>query len=114
MPEVKLEGVVEGIEPGRIKGQKIVTVKLANGGTLVHDAVREVIDLSEGDKVSIVLSEERPANLDEYMFCGNGYLVAPESEKGKTIFSVWGLIFIFEPPLGLETDKKYYICIKRK
>ncbi len=110
---VELKGKVEAVEPGKLKGQSLVTVK-AGEYTIKFDAIEGLMSFVEGESVSIAFSESKPENLDDYYFCGHGYLVSPDSEAGKTIFSIWGIIFIVEPPLGLKDGVKYYLCIRKK
>ncbi len=110
---VELDGKVEAVEPGRLKGQNIVTVK-AGDYTVKFDAIEGLMSFVKGERLSITFSETKPENLDDYHFCGHGYLVSPESEVGKTIFSIWGIIFVVEPPLGLKDGVKYYLCIRKK
>lgn len=110
---VELSGEVEAVQPGRLRGQRIVTVS-AGGYRVRFDSIEGLFSPSEGDRLDIVFSEAKPENIDDYHFCGHGYLVSPEAEAGKTIFSVWGIIFIVEPPIGLRDGVKYYLCIRRR
>ncbi|GAB6148399.1 DNA-directed RNA polymerase subunit G [Stetteria hydrogenophila] len=110
---VELEGRVESVEPGRLKGQSIVTVR-GDGFTVRFDAIEGLVSFSVGDELRLVFTESKPGDLDRYDFCGHGYLVMPEEEAGKTLFSVWGIIFAAEPPLGLRDGVKYYLCIEKK
>jgi len=106
------EGVVKELRPGNIRGQYIATIDLGDH-TLVHDVIEGTITLTEGEKVRIYVGEKLPKDLDEYDFCGHGYLLASEEHVGKTLLSLWGIIFKFEPGIGLEENKKYYLCIKK-
>lgn len=110
---VELEGRVESVEPGKLKGQSIVTVK-AGDYTVRFDVIEGLMSIAEGERVTIKFTESKPGDLDYYHFCGHGYLVSPEEEAGKTIFSIWGIIFIVEPPLGLKDGVKYYLCIRKE
>jgi len=103
---------VTRVEPGRLAGQRIAYASSDDGFTMVFDVISELMSVSAGDTLEFIVAESKPENLDDYEFCGHGYLVAPESKFDETIFSVWGIIFKFKPPIGLELDRKYYICMK--
>lgn len=103
---------VEKVEPGRIGGQRIAYASSNNGLTMVFDVIGDLIRVSPGDVLEVMISEVKPENLDDYEFCGHGYLVTPESKFNETIFSIWGIIFKFKPPLGLELERKYYLCLR--
>ena len=100
------------MRPGKLRGQKIAEVDLG-GMSLSFDVVEGLVDFDEGERVELVITPQRPQSLDDYDFCGHGFLVVPEDEAGKTIFSIWGLIFVFSKPIGLQDDTKYYLCIKK-
>ena len=102
---------VESVDPGRLADQNIV---VARGGSVSveFDSIAGLFTVEEGENLSIVVSSEKPADLDEYDFCGHGYLVTPESDS--TILSLWGIIFKFKPPIGLALNTKYYLCMKRE
>lgn len=105
---VKIEKVVSG----KLMGQLIAYARSSDNIELAFDVIKDLIKVTPGDVIEITLSESKPENLDEFEFCGHGYLVAPESKFNETIFSIWGIIFKFKPPINLELDKKYYLCIK--
>jgi DNA-directed RNA polymerase subunit G len=106
------EGIVEELKPGNIRGQYIAKINLKDH-VLVHDVIEGTLELNVGEKVKIYVGEKVPDDLDSYDFCGHGYLVASEDSLGKTILSLWGIIFKFEPKIGLKEDRKYYLCIKK-
>ena len=112
----RLHVLIKEVKPGVLKGQRIAvgTYKVSDGGegVIEFDVIGDLIKVSPGDEITVEVSEKLPDNLDPYAFCGHGYLVSPEAEKGSTIFSIWGIIFKFKPPIGLEMNKKYYLCIK--
>ncbi|MDM7275963.1 MAG: DNA-directed RNA polymerase subunit G [Thermoprotei archaeon] len=110
--KVEFKAKVEKVRSGNVEGQRIASCRLKGGGVLEFDVIGNLIHVSEGDELKVVISEEKPSNLDAYEFCGHGYIVAPESKFNATIFSMWGIIFRFSPPVGLELDKKYYLCMK--
>ncbi len=110
--KAEFKAKVEKVRSGSLEGLKIASCRLKNGGVLEFDVVGDLLSASEGDELKVVLSEEKPGDLDAYEFCGHGYIVAPESKFNATIFSIWGIIFKFSPPVGLELDKKYYLCVK--
>lgn len=107
-----LEGVIEKIEEGALKGQLLATLK-AGKVRVTFDLISDVMRFSKGDKLRIHITEEKPADLDRFDFCGHGYLVTEESKSGMTLFSIWGILFKFTPPIGLKADRKYYLCIER-
>ncbi len=107
------KGEVQELKPGNIRGQYIATIKLDRGYKLIHDIIEGTLDLKENDQVEIYIGDSLPEDLDKYVFCGHGYLVDPEENSNKTILSLWGIIFKFEPSIGLEEEKKYYLCIKK-
>lgn len=108
--EKRIRARIVSIEPGSIKGQMIATAE-SGEGLLRFDLISDLIRVGEGDTLEILLSDSKPGEVDGYDFCGRGYLVS--SDSGREIFSVWGIIFRFEPPLGLEPDREYFLCIKR-
>jgi DNA-directed RNA polymerase subunit G len=107
-----LEGVIEKVEEGALKGQLLATMK-AGDVQVTFDVIRDIMGFREGDKIRIVISDERPENLDRFEFCGHGYLVDEEDKSRVTLFSIWGIIFKFAPPIGLKPEKKYYLCIEK-
>jgi len=107
------EGKVRDVVDGKLRGQKIATVGFSGGGSLRFDAIEGVISVNAGDNIRVEVREGKPDNLEEYDFCGHGYLVDDESKVGKTILSIWGILFIFSNKLGLIPNKKYYICIRK-
>jgi len=108
-PVKRMTLTVKEVAEGRIKGQKIVRAT-GRKQKLEFDLVEGLFSLSEGDKIRVEFYEEKPQNLDKYIFCGHGY-VASKPGDSFTIFSVWGILFRFEPPINLEYNKKYYVCI---
>ncbi|BAN90733.1 DNA-directed RNA polymerase subunit G [Aeropyrum camini] len=108
----KLDLKIEEIEPGRLQGQLIATAK-SRKATVKFDVIEDLIPLSKGDRIVIEVREEKPSSLDKYVFCGHGYKV-PSEKDGVDILSVWGIIFVFEPPIDLQAEKKYYICIYKR
>ncbi|MGC9071425.1 MAG: DNA-directed RNA polymerase subunit G [Acidilobus sp.] len=108
---ITLELEVKAVEPSKLEGVRIARAE-GNGEKVIFDMIEDLYVLSEGQRFKLVVSEEKPADLDSYEFCGHGYLVTGE-DKGYTLISLWGVLFKFEPPLGLKTNQKYYLCIKR-
>ncbi|AFZ70138.1 hypothetical protein Calag_0362 [Caldisphaera lagunensis DSM 15908] len=109
---INIEAEVKEIIQSKLQGAKIVNA--SNGNTQIYfDLVQDMIKISEKDKIQIVIDENKPENLDIYDFCGHGYLVKPEEESRITILSLWGIIFQFEPPLGLKENTKYYLCLRK-
>jgi DNA-directed RNA polymerase subunit G len=105
---------IEKVEPGKVGGQRIAYGVSSDNINMVFDVIGELINVSPGDKLEVIVSEVKPENIDEYEFCGHGYLVAPESKFNETILSLWGIVFKFKPPIGLEMDRKYYLCLKHR
>jgi DNA-directed RNA polymerase subunit G len=103
---------VERVEPGKIGGQRIAYAVSDDNRSMVFDVIGDLIRVSPRDVLEVIVSEVKPENIDEYEFCGHGYLVTPESKFDETILSLWGIIFKFKPPIGLELDRKYYLCLK--
>lgn len=108
---VSLNVEVKEVQPSKLEGVLIATAE-GEGKVVTFDMIQDLYTLKVGDRVSIVVSEEKPSDIDSYEFCGHGYLAADES-KGYTLLSLWGIIFKFTPPLGLKADTKYYLCIKK-
>ncbi|MCS7106929.1 MAG: DNA-directed RNA polymerase subunit G [Acidilobaceae archaeon] len=102
---------VEDLKPGNIQGQSIVR-GVAEGRTVVFDVIKDTMEVKKGDRLEMHIMDKKPKDLEEFEFCGHGYLIAQEEKFNETIISLWGIIFKFHPPLGLEMEKKYYICIK--
>ncbi len=110
-PAKKLTVTVEGIEPGKLRGQRIAKA----GSRRAHvefDLIGDTIRVSEGDKIVFEFYTSKPSSLDKFIFCGQGY-VTSKPEEDFTMFSVWGILFKFKPSLGLEPETKYYLCIRR-
>ncbi|MCE4613188.1 MAG: DNA-directed RNA polymerase subunit G [Desulfurococcales archaeon] len=107
-----LEGVVEKIEEGALKGQLLATMR-SGEVEVTFDLIRDVMNFKKGEKLRIHITEEKPKDLDRFDFCGHGYLVNEESQTGMTLFSIWGILFKFTPPIGLQADRKYYLCIEK-
>ena len=108
--EKTLKLAVEQVEPGKLKGQWIATAQ-SSSEKVVFDVIEGLLSLKQGDVIEITVTDTRPGNLDPYDFCGHGYLVKATDEK--EIFSIWGILFIFEPPIGLKDNVKYYLCIRK-
>ncbi|BAA81025.2 hypothetical protein APE_2015.1 [Aeropyrum pernix K1] len=108
----KLDLKIESMEPGKLQGQLIATAK-SKKATVMFDVIKDLVPLSEGDRIVIEVLEEKPKSLDKYVFCGHGYKV-PSEKSGVDILSVWGILFVFEPQIELELDKKYYVCISKR
>ncbi|MCX8195736.1 MAG: DNA-directed RNA polymerase subunit G [Acidilobaceae archaeon] len=111
MEHIALLATVEDVKPGNIQGQSIARAD-AEGRKVIFDVIKKTLEVKKGDLLEIHVMTKRPKNLEEFEFCGHGYLIAPEDAYKETILSLWGIIFKFSPPLGLEMEKKYYVCIK--
>jgi len=107
-----LEGVIDSVQEGALKGQLLATLK-AGDVRVVFDLIRDVMDFKEGDRIRITITGEKPKDLDRFEFCGHGYLVNEDKSGNVTLFSIWGIIFKFTPAIGLEPEKKYYLCIEK-
>lgn len=104
---------VEDVREGRLKGQLIAEATYGDG-KVVFDLVSDLVDVKPGEELILEIRDTQPDNLDSYKFCGHGFLAASESQNRKTLLSVWGLLFMFEPSIGLEENKKYYVCISSR
>ncbi len=109
----RIEGRLSKVEEGKLRGQRIATLEGDDGATVKFDVIEGLVDFVEGEKLALEILDDKPESLEEYAFCGHGYIAKPEEEAGKTIFSVWGILFIFDKKLGLQDGKKYYLCIRR-
>ncbi len=114
----KMTVTVTSVKQGEIKGQWVAEGK-AKGYRVKFDILEELFSVKEGDKLVFEIRDSKPQNLENYVFCGHGYIVRDLKREHKeapnyTVFSVWGVIFRFEPRLEeLEPGKKYYLCITR-
>lgn len=108
-----VEASVESVSKGRLRGQMIARARVRGGGEMEFDLIEGVLSLGEGDSIRVEFLDSEPEDPEAYEFCGHGYLVAPEGEAGLTIFSIWGIIFKVKPPMGLEPERKYYLCLRR-
>ncbi|MCE4611509.1 MAG: DNA-directed RNA polymerase subunit G [Desulfurococcales archaeon] len=108
--ELVLKAIVEKVEPGKLRGQRIARAR-AGDRTITFDVIENLFSVEEGDTLEILVSDSRPENLDPYDFCAHGYLAA--SRDNAELLSLWGILFLFEPPIGLQDNVKYYLCIKR-
>jgi len=109
-PVKRVTLTVKEVAEGKIKGQRIVRAT-GRKQKLEFDLVEGLFDIDQGSKIRVEFYDERPSNMEgKYIFCGHGY-VASKPGDPFTIFSVWGILFKFEPPIDLEYNKKYYICI---
>ena len=104
---VSIDARVVKVEPGAIKGQIIVEAQ-GDGVKVKFDVIKDLVDVKVGDEIKLVIEE---APLEDAAFCGRGYVVPQSGDR--TIFSVWGILFVFTPSLGLEADKEYFLCIKK-
>ncbi|MEB2836590.1 MAG: DNA-directed RNA polymerase subunit G [Desulfurococcales archaeon] len=113
--ELELEGEVVEVNPGRLRGQRIAKLRSSDGGEVVFDVIEDLLSLDKGERVKIIITDEKPSEqaLKSYDFCGHGYLVESEDITGKTVFSLWGILFLFNRKLGLKLNKKYYLCIQK-
>ncbi|MEM1640052.1 MAG: DNA-directed RNA polymerase subunit G [Acidilobaceae archaeon] len=111
MVEVNLKAKITSVRPGLIRGQSIATAEYEKG-VAIFDVIESIYEVKEGDVLELSISEEKPKNLDEQNFCGHGYLVVDE-KIGETVLSIWGIVFRFKPPLGLQLEQKYYLCFKK-
>jgi len=115
--EKRMTVTITSVEPGNIKGQMIAEGK-ARGYKVKFDVITSLYSVKEGEKYVIELRSSPPRSLDSYVFCGHGYVVQDILQELReplnvTIFSVWGIVFRFEPRIEeLEPEKKYYICIR--
>jgi len=112
---LEISGKVVSKEAGKLRGQYIAEAQLEGGTRVKFDVIEDIMKVNEGDEIIFLIQDSKPSNeeLEESDFCGHGYLVEDEERAGKTIFSVWGMLFIFNNKLGLKINEKYYICIKR-
>ncbi len=108
---ITLELEVQKVEPSKLEGVRVATAE-GDGRKVTFDMVEGLYVLNEGERFTMVISEEKPSDLGSYEFCGHGFLVVGE-DKGFTLLSLWGVLFKFEPPLGLKASQKYYLCIRR-
>lgn len=103
--------VIEEVRQGNIEGQRIAVGKGEDGSSITFDVIRDLLKVEKGEKIEFIISDKL-GNIDDYEFCGHGYLLSPEEKHNATILSLWGIIFEFSPPLGLELEKKYYLCAR--
>ena len=108
--ELVIKATIESVEPGKLRGQKIAKAR-ADGGIITFDVIEELFSVREGDVLEILVTDSRPKSLDPYDFCAHGYLAA--SRDDAELLSLWGILFLFKPPIGLQDNVKYYLCIKR-
>lgn len=110
--EFRSSGLVEDVVEGRLRGQKIAKAKLGDI-SVEFDVISGILTIDIGDKIEIYVSDARPDNMDSYDFCGHGFLVEEEERVGKTVLSLWGILFVFSKPLGLKPNRKYYLCLSK-
>lgn len=108
---IALQLEVKKVEPSKLEGVRIATAE-GDGERVTFDMIEDLYTLNEGERFSLAISEEKPSDLNSYEFCGHGYLVVGE-DKGFTLLSLWGVLFKFEPPIGLKPNQKYYLCMRR-
>lgn len=109
--EKRLVYRIEDVNPGKLKGQLIAMAK-GSSGSLQFDVIEGLMSVNKGDIIEVTLTTEKPENLDPYDFCGHGYLVRRVDDH--EIFSIWGILFVFSPPVGLRDNVKYYLCVSIK
>ena len=109
--ELLIKAIVERVEPGKLRGQKIAKAR-EDGRVITFDVIEELFSVKEGDVLEILVTDSRPESLDPYDFCAHGYLAA--YRDNEELLSLWGILFLFEPPIGLQDNVKYYLCIKRR
>jgi len=115
MVRVELEGIVKDVAEGRLRGQLIAEAHLNNEIVLKFDVIKGVMDVDKEDRIRVLITDEDlgSEDIDNADFCGHGYLVESEDIVGKTILSLWGIIFMFNKKLGLIPNRKYYLCIMK-
>ena len=115
--EKKMTITVTSVKPGNIKGQLIAEAK-ARGYSVKFDVMTSIYNVEEGRKYVLEIRTSPPKDLEQYIFCGHGYVVQDilqelENPLNITVLSVWGIIFRFEPKIReLEPEQKYYVCLK--
>jgi len=108
-----IEVTIERVEDSKLKDARIVKAS-SNEYTLYFDLIADLMDIKEGERVEVYIGKSKPKDIDSYEFCGHGYLIKPENEVDETLLSLWGIIFQFRPPIGLEYGEKYYLCMKKQ
>ncbi len=108
----KMTLTVKSVEPGEIRGQKIVHAS-SKKYNVKFDLIEGLFQVVEGEKIVLEILSEKPDDPSKYVFCGHGYLASKPGDP-YTVFSVWGILFRFEPPVDLEPGRKYYVCISRR
>jgi len=109
----KATGIVEDVVPGKLRGQEIAKLRLSDNDYVTFDVISNIYKVNINEEIAIEIHDEKPDNIEEYDFCGHGFLVDDENRIGKTIISIWGIVFVFSKKIGLNINKKYYICLKK-
>ena len=104
---------VESIEEGTLKGQRIVHAASGEGHSVSFDLIGDLLEVKEGDSIEFNVTTEKPGGMEGFDLCLQGYLLGEEERHNATLFSAWGIIFRFSPPIGLKPDTKYYLCLRR-
>ncbi|MDP8002773.1 MAG: DNA-directed RNA polymerase subunit G [Caldisphaera sp.] len=103
---------IKKISPSKLQGAKVVE---ANNDKIhiTFDLIENLFNVNEGDKIELYIDNKKPENIESYDFCAHGYLVKPEDQAKITILSLWGILFQFDPPIGLNYNEKYYLCLRK-
>ena len=115
--EKRMTITVTSLRPGTIRGQMVAEAK-AKGYKVVFDVLEDLYKVEEGSKYVIEIRSAPPRQTSKYILCGHGYVVSDikqelENPLDVTIFSMWGIIFRFEPKIKeLKPETKYYLCIR--
>ena len=114
-PVKRMTLTIASVKPGEIRGQRIVEAS-GRRQALKFDLIEGLFneEFREDEKIVVEIYEGKPpSKLDNYEFCGHGY-VASDPQDSFTILSIWGILFRFEPKINLKINQKYYLCMYRK
>jgi len=108
---------VSKVEKSELPRTRIYKCKLSGSKNayIVFDMLEDVSYLGTGRRINVVITEEKPKDLDSFGFCGKAKFVN-EKNDGSLIYSIGGFIVkIIEPGevLGKKTvPREFYLCIK--
>ena len=117
---------VEKIEPSKIRKIILATLKCGNL-TVSLDLVKDLLIFSEGDKVEVLLTKERPEFTEEDLVIW-GYVMTKKRkpvDKGKEgrfinklLISLWGYLLVLESAKDIldafSIMDKVYLKISKK
>ncbi|MCE4615383.1 MAG: DNA-directed RNA polymerase subunit G [Desulfurococcales archaeon] len=108
---------VSRVEKSELPRTRIYRCKITGlkNAYITFDMLEDVIYLGTGRKINVLVTDEKPGDLESFPFCGKARFV-DRSNDGSMIYSIGGfMVKIIEPNEVLGKDRvpqEFYMCIK--